>query len=814
MSRDDRVPNLGPHLALMLALLLAASSLLVLSLGASKASLAIQTGSPGLANPLALQPHPTIHITKDAGFNAANGIRSGSGTAADPYIISDWLFDGSLYPNSTAMMWLENTDKHVIVRNCQVIHLDTVGKQFDAFYVGKYPGENMTPIIGPPTIDLTSNVTFLDNDIDSRYGYGIQISEGSSNVLVSGNPITVHPDNVSCRDWIYGINVARGTPNVTIEDNVVNAASSLYITIGIHLSDYYVSEQRRASRLVARNNTVVDAAGGIHVESSRFTLVEDNTIYRTNLNSLAYGWPRAITVRESALNASLVHNTIRVELTGIIIGAATGRWDTFGSVTSANNTTIRDNIISNVTSGIQIGNVSGTQVINTSFANVGLQELNLNGEGGAPRNLTLTDLASPVRIRAPTESIPIHWSWTHRAQSAEYNLSAMNGTTTVNASFATTAAGVGFVDVTQPRTNATNLTSYRLVGPLLPPNAPPTADFVWTPTSGDTSTVFTFTAQVSDDRDPPSAIQVRWDWDGDETGDTSGSTTTTAEHSFASAGEHPVVVQAMDSGGLTANISHVVSVTAPPPPPPANSPPTADFGWTPTSGDASTVFTFTAQVSDDRDPPSAIQVRWDWDGDETWDTSWSTTKTAEHSFASAGDHPVVVQAMDSGGLIANISHVVSVTAPPPPPPANSPPTADFGWTPTSGDASTVFTFTAQVSDDRDPPSAIQVRWDWDGDETWDTSWSTTKTAEHSFASAGDHPVVVQAMDSGGLTASKSRVVSVTAVPPPPIGTNPVSTQTQILLLLASVSTPIIIVTAIGVIVYAMNRLRRTPGRRG
>ena len=714
MSRDDRVPNLGPHLALMLALLLAASSLLVLSLGASKASLAIQTGSPGLANPLALQPHPPIHITKDAGFNAANGTRSGSGTAADPYIISDWLFDGSLYPNSTAMMWLENTDKHVIVRNCQVIHLDTVGKQFDAFYVGKYPGENMTPIIGPPTIDLTSNVTFLDNDIDSRYGYGIQISEGSSNVLVSGNRITVHPDNVSGRDWIYGINVARGTHNVTVEDNLVNAASSLYITIGIHLSDYYVSEQRRASRLVARNNTVIDAAGGIHVESSRFTLVQDNTIYRTNLNSLAYGWPRAITVRESALNASLVHNAIRVELTGIVIGAATGRWDTYGSVTSANNTTIRDNTISNVTSGIQIGNVSGTQVINTTFANVGLQELNLNGEGGAPRNLTLTDLASPVRIRAPTEAIPIHWSWTHLAQSAEYNLSAMNGTTTVNASFATTAAGVGFVDVTQPRTNATNLTSYRLVGPLLPPNAPPTADFVWTPTSGDTSTVFTFTAQVSDDRDPPSAIQVRWDWTGDG----------------------------------------------------------------------------------------------------TWDTGWSTTKTATHSYSSTGNKTVVVQAIDSGGLTATQSHVVQVTAtPPPPPPPNAPPSVDFTWTPTSGDTTTVFTFTAQVSDDHDQPSAIQVRWDWNGDGTWDTSWSTTKTATHTFGSAGDYTVVVRAIDSGGLTTSKSRLVSVTAVPPPPIGTNPVSTQTQILLLLASVSTPIIIVTAIGVIVYAMNRLRRTPGRR-
>src|SRR5881628_4258119 len=468
MSRDDRVPNLGPHLALMLALLLAASSLLVLSLGASKASLAIQTGSPGLANPLALQPHPPIHITKDAGFNAANGTRSGSGTAADPYIISDWLFDGSLYPNSTAMMWLENTDKHVIVRNCQVIHLDTVGKQFDAFYVGKYPGENMTPIIGPPTIDLTSNVTFLDNDIDSRYGYGIQIAEGSSNILAKGNHITIHPDNVSGRDWIYGINVARNTHVVTIEDNVVNAASSLYITIGIHLSDYYVSEQRRASQLVARNNTVIDAAGGIHVESSRFTLVQDNTVYRTDLNSLQYGWPRAITVRESALNASLIHNTIRVEVTGIVIGAAIDPWDVFGPITGASNTTIRDNAISNVDTGISIGNVSGTHIVNTTFSSVALQELSLNGERGAPRDLMLTDLAPPVRIRAPTESIPIHWSWIHLAPSAEYNLSATNGMITVNASFVTNATGFGSVDLMQPLTSLTGVTTYSIIGPMPP----------------------------------------------------------------------------------------------------------------------------------------------------------------------------------------------------------------------------------------------------------------------------------------------------------------------------------------------------------
>src|SRR5438093_1503571 len=146
-------------------------------------------------------------------------------------------------------------------------------------------------------------------------------------------------------------------------------------------------------------------------------------------------------------------------------------------------------------------------------------------------------------------------------------------------------------------------------------------------------------------------------------------------------------------------------------------------------------------------------------------------------------------------------------------PPTSPPTADFGWTPTSGDASTVFTFTAQVSDDRDPPSAIQVRWDWTGDGTWDTGWSTTKTATHSYSSTGNKTVVVQAIDSGGLTATQSRVVSVTAVPPPPNGQNPVSTQTEMLLFIANVSTSIIIITAIAVIVYVVDRLRRTRGGR-
>src|SRR3989475_520383 len=137
-----------------------------------------------------------------------------------------------------------------------------------------------------------------------------------------------------------------------------------------------------------------------------------------------------------------------------------------------------------------------------------------------------------------------------------------------------------------------------------------------------------------------------------------------------------------------------------PPPPPPNSPPSVDFSWSPTSGNTSTVFSFTAQVSDDHDSPDSVPVRWDWTGDGTCATSWSTTKTATHTFSSAGNKTVFVQAVDSGGLTASASHIVQVTSPPPPP--NAPPSVEFTWTPSSGDTSTVFTFTATASDDHDP----------------------------------------------------------------------------------------------------------------
>ncbi|MBF0339882.1 MAG: SUMF1/EgtB/PvdO family nonheme iron enzyme [Magnetococcales bacterium] len=90
--------------------------------------------------------------------------------------------------------------------------------------------------------------------------------------------------------------------------------------------------------------------------------------------------------------------------------------------------------------------------------------------------------------------------------------------------------------------------------------------------------------------------------------------------------------------------------------------PTAAFTVSSTSGDTSTTFQFDASGSSDlQDAASDLQVRWDWEGDGTWDTGFSATKTASHQFTTPGTYTVKMQVKDSAGLTTIVSHSVAVT---------------------------------------------------------------------------------------------------------------------------------------------------------
>ncbi len=94
---------------------------------------------------------------------------------------------------------------------------------------------------------------------------------------------------------------------------------------------------------------------------------------------------------------------------------------------------------------------------------------------------------------------------------------------------------------------------------------------------------------------------------------------------------------------------------------PARMPPLAFFQVFSSPVDMSQNITVDASMSADLvEPPVVLQVRWDWENDGSWDTSWNTTKTAQHRYGLVGNYTVRLEVMDKGGLIANATMQVIV----------------------------------------------------------------------------------------------------------------------------------------------------------
>ena len=92
---------------------------------------------------------------------------------------------------------------------------------------------------------------------------------------------------------------------------------------------------------------------------------------------------------------------------------------------------------------------------------------------------------------------------------------------------------------------------------------------------------------------------------------------------------------------------------------------------------------------------------------------------------------------------------------------NQPPTACFSVIPTNGTVDTAFKTDADCSsDDRTAPSRLRVRWDWENDGTWDTPYSTTKSATHQYANEGIKTIKLEVRDSAGLTGTTTQGVLV------------------------------------------------------
>lgn len=81
-------------------------------------------------------------------------------------------------------------------------------------------------------------------------------------------------------------------------------------------------------------------------------------------------------------------------------------------------------------------------------------------------------------------------------------------------------------------------------------------------------------------------------------------------------------------------------------------PPEAIFTISTADDNGTIVFTFDASSSYDLETrPEDLMVRWDWEGDGVWDTTWSSEKLSHHQYAETGAYQVRLQVRDAGGLV-------------------------------------------------------------------------------------------------------------------------------------------------------------------
>jgi len=188
-----------------------------------------------------------------------------------------------------------------------------------------------------------------------------------------------------------------------------------------------------------------------------------------------------------------------------------------------------------------------------------------------------------------------------------------------------------------------------------------------------------------------------------------------------------------------------------------NEPPVADFIISPATGPFTQSFNFNASSSyDPNEPSSNLQVRWDFDGDGSYDTDYSNTKTAEYTYEGAGDYTVVLQVLNSEGWTDNEEKTLIVYA------DSVPPVPSFIIEPDSSSVQTIFLFNSGGSTDQYTPAGeLRFRWDFDGNGVWDINeYITDSTVYYKYDVPGVYRAVLEVTNNVSVSDTTSRIVYV------------------------------------------------------
>jgi PKD repeat protein len=267
----------------------------------------------------------------------------------------------------------------------------------------------------------------------------------------------------------------------------------------------------------------------------------------------------------------------------------------------------------------------------------------------------------------------------------------------------------------------------------------PTPEFVWSPSTPQSSKPVTFNASTSQGN---SGVIVTYAWNfGD--GNVTAATNPIITHVYGFYGNYTVTLNVTNVDGLSAVTSQTLNV--------AGCPPDANFVWQPAYPLVNQTVTFDGSSSISNGG-TIILYEWQF-GDGSPVQLITLEPTVTHQYLAYGNYTVTLNVTNTEKLSSAISKIVIVVGPP---------VASFTWSPRVPQTYENVALNASTSMPNGG-SIISFAWNFgDGNITAATGPIMT----HVYTIAGNYTVTLNVTNSGGLWGATTNILNVQSSPPP------------------------------------------------
>jgi len=255
------------------------------------------------------------------------------------------------------------------------------------------------------------------------------------------------------------------------------------------------------------------------------------------------------------------------------------------------------------------------------------------------------------------------------------------------------------------------------------------------PTTGNAPLKVTFTEKGDD---PESTIEYyRWDFNGDGTYDHSWDPVAiTHTYTYSNAGTYHATLQVKNSKNEIATAAVTITVN--------NSPPKATADANPSNGPVPLTVNFTGTGTDA--DGSITLYEWDFDGDGTYDYTSTSTGNTSYTYTSQGTQQAIFRVTDNNGAKTTASVVTTAIHVGP----SGTPVAKAKANVMSGNAPLTVNFSDGGS--TDDGAIVKYEWDFESDDSYDYSSTSTASTSHTFTNLGTFTVTYRVTDNTQMSS--------------------------------------------------------------